>query len=129
MLSEAHLELKAGERVLIVGEQGAGKTLLFRALVGLWPWGSGRIARPPARRSSSCRRAPMSLPARCAPRSLIRPRPADDRAAVAKALADVGLERFQPLLDQVDRWDRLMNDDEKQRLAFARILLQTPQWV
>ena len=46
-LSEMHVELKPGEHVLIVGEHGAGKTLLFRALVGLWPWGSGRIARPP----------------------------------------------------------------------------------
>ena len=46
MLSETHLDLKPGEHVLIVGEHGAGKTLLFRAIVGLWPWGSGRITRP-----------------------------------------------------------------------------------
>jgi putative ATP-binding cassette transporter len=130
MLSEAHLELKAGDRVLIAGEQGAGKTLLFRALVGLWPWGSGRIARPP-------RQAIVFLPTRAyVPPGALRaavtyPSPAGayDEAAIARALAEVGLERFQPLLDQVDRWDRLMNDDEKQRLAFARVLLQRPQWV
>ncbi|MBP0573905.1 ATP-binding cassette domain-containing protein, partial [Mycobacterium tuberculosis] len=45
-LREAAVEIAAGERVLIVGDQGAGKTLLFRALAGLWPWGGGRIELP-----------------------------------------------------------------------------------
>jgi putative ATP-binding cassette transporter len=130
MLSEAHLELKAGEHVLIVGDDGAGKTLLFRALVGFWPWGSGRIARPP-------RQAVVFLPTRAyVPPGVLRAAvnypssaAAHDDAAIAKAFADVGLERLQPLLDKADRWDRLLSDDDKQRLAFARILLQKPQWV
>src|SRR5258708_22875491 len=46
MLSENKAEIKAGERVLIVGESGTGKTLLFRALAGLWPWGAGRVTHP-----------------------------------------------------------------------------------
>src|ERR1700684_2407508 len=46
MLEESKVEVTAGERVLIVGEPGAGKTLLFRALAGLWPWGAGCITRP-----------------------------------------------------------------------------------
>ena len=50
-------------------------------------------------------------------------------AAIAKALADVGLERLEPLLDTVERWDRQLTDDEKQRLAFARVILQKPLWV
>ena len=45
-LSEPQIRVKPGERVLIVGEPGAGKTLLFRALAGLWPWGHGRIELP-----------------------------------------------------------------------------------
>ena len=49
MLAESHVEMKSGERVLVVGETGTGKTLLFRALAGLWPWGTGRVARPRAR--------------------------------------------------------------------------------
>jgi vitamin B12/bleomycin/antimicrobial peptide transport system ATP-binding/permease protein len=44
MLSERHLEITPGDRVLIVAEPGTGKTLLFRAIAGLWPWGSGRVA-------------------------------------------------------------------------------------
>ena len=48
MLSERQVEIALGDRVLIVGEPGTGKTLLFRAIAGLWPWGSGRVALPPS---------------------------------------------------------------------------------
>ena len=46
MLKERSVVVRSGERVLIVGAPGTSKTLLFRALAGLWPWGSGRITRP-----------------------------------------------------------------------------------
>ena len=46
MLQEKQVQIKRGERVLIVGESGTGKTLLFRALAGLWPWGSGTVTHP-----------------------------------------------------------------------------------
>ena len=52
-----------------------------------------------------------------------------DEAATARALAAVGLESLQSLLDVTDRWDQRLNDDEKQSLAIARILLQRPKWV
>src|SRR5271165_7026619 len=40
-LSERHIQIEPGERVLIVGDSGSGKTMLFQAIAGLWPWGSG----------------------------------------------------------------------------------------
>ena len=46
MLKETNVIVKAGERALILGAPGTGKTQLFRALAGLWPWGAGQITRP-----------------------------------------------------------------------------------
>jgi putative ATP-binding cassette transporter len=129
-LSEAQLQLQPRERVLFAGERGVQRTLLFRALIGIWPWGTGRITRPP-------RASMMFLPARayvppgnlrtalcypCATHEF-------DDAACAKALAAVGLQRLEPVLDAPERWDRQLNDDEKQSLAVARVILQRPRWL
>ena len=93
-------------------------------------WGRGRIERPP-------RDAMMFLPSRAyVPPGTLRaalayPHPAGNvaDAAIATALSSVGLEHLQPLLDTTDRWDRRLNEDEKQSLAFARVLLQRPKWL
>jgi len=129
-LSEAQLQISPGERVRITGERGAERTMFFRALIGLWPWGKGRIVRP-------TRQSMMFLPARayvppgslraalcypCATHDF-------DDAATERALAAVGLERLQPQLDATLRWDRQLNDDEKQSLAIARVILQRPRWL
>jgi putative ATP-binding cassette transporter len=129
-LSDAHVEMEPGERTLIVGEHGAAGTFLLNAIIGLWPWGRGRITRPP-------RQTMMFLPARAyLPPGTLRAALAYPRAsadyedsAIARALADVGLEHLQPLLDTSDRWDRRLNESEKQSLAFARVCLQRPQWL
>ena len=38
--------IEPGERVLVTGPSGAGKTSLFRALGGVWPFGTGSIRVP-----------------------------------------------------------------------------------
>jgi len=129
-LNETHVALTPGERVLIAGERGADRTLLFRALIGLWPWGTGRVVRPG-------RQSMMFLPARAyVPPGTLRTAlcyPCSthdfDDLATERALTAVGLERLTPLLDTTARWDRQLNDDEKQLLAIARVLLQRPQWL
>jgi len=129
-LSEPHTELQAGQRLLITGETGEEKSFVFRAVGGLWPWGSGRITHPP-------RQSIMFMPVRAyTPAGTLREALAYphqhtkfDPADMAKALADVGLEHLQSKLDVEERWDRRLTDDEKQSLAFARVILQKPSWV
>jgi putative ATP-binding cassette transporter len=129
VLSEAHVELKPGEHVLVQGEE-AYEGLLFRAIAGLWPWGHGRIARPP-HHSVIFVPTPGYAPPGTLRESLAYPHPPEtyDDARISKAFAEVGLERLEPRLDEAERWDRLLSDKEKQSLAVARVILQRPHWV
>ena len=130
MLAERHVEVKAGERILIVGEPGTGKTLLFRALAGLWPWGAGRVSHPPGEDLFYMPRTPY-LPPGTLREALAYPSTVDKfkSADYSGALARLGLEHLEPLLDVSKRWDHELTEDEQQRLEFATLLLHAPHWV
>jgi putative ATP-binding cassette transporter len=129
-LEQARVEVSPGERIQILGKPGAGKSTLFRALAGMWPWGAGTIQLPP-------REAMMFMPQRpYLPLGTLRAAvsyPAEpghlDDAAVSAALERVDLGHLTPSLDRTERWDRQLSLDEQQRLAFARLLLHAPRWV
>jgi putative ATP-binding cassette transporter len=130
MLSEPHADINANERVLIAGENGEEKALLFRAIGGLWPWGSGQITHP-ARSSIMFMPVQAYIPPGTLREAVAYPHSTEafDHPAIVNALAGVGLEHLEPHLDTVNRWDRDLTDDEKQCLAFARVVLQRPGWV
>jgi vitamin B12/bleomycin/antimicrobial peptide transport system ATP-binding/permease protein len=129
-LDQTRVEIDPGECVQIVGEAGKGKSTLFRALAGMWPWGAGTIELPP-------RTAMMFMPQRpYLPLDTLRAAvsyPAEpddfDDGAVRAALEQVDLGHLAPSLDRTERWDRQLSLDEQQRLAFARLLLHQPRWV
>jgi len=131
MLKERSVVVRSGERVLIVGAPGTSKTLLFRALAGLWPWGSGRIARPKDEAVFFLPRGTPYLPRGTLREVLAYPLEVNSfpEEAYAHALARLGVGRLAPLLDVTRRWDRDLSQDEQLGLAFARIQLQAPPWV
>ncbi|CAN7706946.1 ABC transporter ATP-binding protein/permease [Mesorhizobium caraganae] len=129
-LADSHVEIHPGERVMITGEPGAGKTLFFRAIAGLWPWGSGRIGLPAGETPIFVPRVPY-FPVGTLREVLDHPNgpaPASD-ADISAVLAEVGLERLSSSLGRTARWDHELGDDEQRALAFARLALRQPKWV
>jgi putative ATP-binding cassette transporter len=131
MLKETSVVVKSGERVLILGAPGTGKTQLFRALAGLWPWGAGRITRPLGEQIFYLPGGTPYMPRGTLREVLAYPLKAESfgEGAFKRALYRLGLERLAPLLDTTHRWDRELSQDEQLCLAVARILLQSPPWV
>jgi putative ATP-binding cassette transporter len=131
MLKETHVVVRSGERALILGAPGTGKTQLFRALAGLWPWGAGQITRPRGEQIFYLPRGTPYLPRGTLREVLAYPLKADTfmASAFTRALYRLGLERLVLLLDETHRWDRELSQDEQLCLVFARVLIQTPPWL
>jgi putative ATP-binding cassette transporter len=130
-LDAGSLVVHAGQRLLILGTPGTEKTLLFRALAGLWPWGSGTVRRPGGETIHYMPRGTPYLPRGTLAEALtyaIGPSSYPKEAMVA-ALASVGLLRLEPLLDKKGRWERELSVDEQLLLGFARVVLQAPPWL
>jgi vitamin B12/bleomycin/antimicrobial peptide transport system ATP-binding/permease protein len=131
MLRESNVVVTAGARVLVLGAPGTDKSQLFRALAGLWPWGTGRITRPQGEHIIYLPRGTPYLPRGSLREVLAYPLKADsfEASTFNRALFRLGLERLAPLLDETRRWDRELSQDEQLCLVFARMLIQTPPWV
>jgi putative ATP-binding cassette transporter len=130
-LDAESLVVHAGQRLLILGTPGTEKTLLFRALAGLWPWGSGTVRRPRGETIHYMPRGTPYLPRGTLAEALtyaMQPSSYPRQAMVA-ALASVGLQRLEPLLDKPGRWEREVSVDEQLLLGFARVVLQAPPWL
>ena len=131
VFKERDVVINAGEHVLICGAPGEGKTPLFRALAGLWPWGSGRITFPKGEQILYLPRGTPYLPRGTLREVLAYPMKADgfEESRFVLALEHLGLARLVTSLDETHRWDRELNQDEQLSLALARIVLHAPPWV
>ncbi|TIW55779.1 MAG: ABC transporter ATP-binding protein/permease [Mesorhizobium sp.] len=128
-LAETSVEIHPGEHVMITGDPRAGKTLFFRALAGLWPWGGGRIGMPDGEKPFFVPRTPY-FPLGSLRDVLNHAEGVKiDDAEIKAVLGEVGLERLSSQLDRSARWERELADDEQRLLAFARLALRKPKWV
>lgn len=130
VVGNASATFAKGQRVLIIGESGTGKSTLFRAMAGLWPWGRGEIVLPSKARLMFLPQRSY-LPLGTLRETLCYPGGTESYAdeTLIAALERCGLERLAGALDDNERWDRVLSGGEQQRLAFARVLIQRPDWV
>jgi vitamin B12/bleomycin/antimicrobial peptide transport system ATP-binding/permease protein len=127
VVKDAEVDIMPGERVLVAGESGTGKSTLVRAIAGLWPWGEGNVeVAAGAKMFLMPQRA--YVPVGTLRRAATYPEPPEtyDVEDVAKALKRVGLGHLVKRLEEEAPWDQTLSGGEKQRLAFARILLHRP---
>jgi len=129
-IAEGDLRLERGERLLVLGGPEVGKSTLFRAIAGVWPWGEGEIRLPEPDGMLFLPNKPY-LPPGPLRAALAYPAPADsiEDARARGALESVGLGHRAEDLDEKERWESELGLDEQQRIAFARALLLRPAWL
>ncbi len=119
-----------GDSVLVTGPSGAGKSTLFRALAGIWPFGSGAIRVPAGARVMVMPQQPYFPVATLAEAVSFPDAPGTfSPAQLAEVLTAVGLPELVERLDQEVHWNRVLSQGEQQRLAIARALLQKPDFL
>ena len=130
LINAERIALSPGERVLVTGPSGAGKSTLFRAIAGIWPFGSGRILVPKDAKVMLLPQRPyfplaslaaaVSYPARLG---------TFENARLAEVLTAVGLGQWADRLDEEAHWNRMLSLGEQQRLAIARVILLEPDFL
>ncbi len=130
LVNAATLSIATGDKVLVNGPSGSGKSTLFRAMAGIWPFGSGTITVPKSAKI-------MMLPQRpyfpIAPLAAAVAYPAEpgtfDNAQVAELIAAVGLPALVPRIEEEAHWNRMLSLGEQQRLGIARAILLAPDYL
>ena len=127
MIDSAEVAVSPGEKVLVKGELGSGKSTLIHAMAGLWPWGSGEILRPEGATMAFMPQRPY-FPLGTLRAALLYPRSeqlvSDER--IRDILMRCGLEHLVTRIDEADQWSSLLSSSELQRPAFARVLIHPP---
>jgi putative ATP-binding cassette transporter len=120
-------DIRPGQRILVAGPSGCGKSTLFRAIAGIWPYGSGAIEIP---KSAKLLFLPQKsyLPIGSLRAAVAYP-------AAENAYPDLAIHHYFDLcqlpylvdkLDESDNWSQRLSPGEQQRLAFVRVLLMRP---
>jgi vitamin B12/bleomycin/antimicrobial peptide transport system ATP-binding/permease protein len=130
LLQGVSMPLKKGQSVLVRGASGSGKSTLFRALAGIWPYGSGHVHVPENARVLFLPQKPY-IPIGSLRDAVKYP---DEQSTatdleISDALKAVQLGHLVDRLDEVTHWSNILSGGEQQRLAVARAIVFKPDWL
>lgn len=130
LVSADSFSISGNERTLVTGPSGAGKSTLFRAIAGIWPFGSGSITIPAKATLMMLPQRPY-FPVGSLKAAIVYPAEvgafSSDR--VRDVLISVGLPQLASRLEEEAHWNRMLSLGEQQRLGLARALLHAPQYL
>lgn len=129
-ISANNVTIKHGEKILIKGRTGAGKTTLFRVLSGIWPFGEGEIDLPKDKKVIVLPQKPY-FPIGSLADAITYPEASGTytREQMAEALRLVGMPDLVGRLDEVAHWNMMLSGGEQQRLGIARAMLYNPDYM
>lgn len=126
LISNLNLQLKNGDRLLIKGPSGVGKSTLLRAVAGIWPYSSGSVTLPESKKVLFLSQKPY-MPMGTLAQTICYPSAEfSDEKYLASLLEKVGLEHLVPHLNTEDQWGLVLSLGEQQRIAFLRAIINRP---
>ena len=130
LIAADSFSINANERTLVTGPSGAGKSTLFRAIAGVWPFGSGSISIPSNATLMMLPQRPY-FPVGSLKAAIVYPAEAGAYSSerVRDALIAVGMPQLAARLEEEAHWNRMLSLGEQQRLGLARALLHEPQYL
>lgn len=129
-IREGTVTVNAGEHIMVNGDHGVNRKLLFQALAGQWRCGLGEIDLPPMEQILFMPHTAY-VPGGTLREAVTFPEEKDvyADADVETAIEKAGLDRLKGKLDTRARWDRMLDTDEQKAVAFAHALLAKPRWL
>ena len=132
IIKNLSLSITENESLLVVGPSGCGKTSLLRMISGLWEPENGLIKKPKTGELLFIPQKPYMILGSlreqlCYPTQVDKF--SDDH--LISVLHEVNLKSLSdryPNLDIKQDWPRILSLGEQQRLAFARLLLNSPHF-
>jgi putative ATP-binding cassette transporter len=130
LIANVNLSISRGDTVFLGGASGSGKSTFLRTIAGIWPFGRGEIRGSRDARVLFLPQKPY-LPIGTLREVVGYPMPASgvDDATACEALQAVGLSELAGRLNESAHWALQLSPGEQQRIAFARALVQKPEWL